>query len=72
MEWLFGDEFWIFIPAETEVEFHDKLAEWSKEVENLKREKGLSGEIFIHYFRWMGDFFTGDWGESFWGSSYYE
>jgi ABC-type dipeptide/oligopeptide/nickel transport system permease component len=27
--------------------------------------------LFIQYHRWLGDFFTGDWGESILGDSYY-
>jgi oligopeptide transport system permease protein len=33
--------------------------------------ENMSDSIFLNYFRWLGAIFTGDWGESLLGESYY-
>jgi len=33
-------------------------------VENLRAELGLNRPAYVQYFTWLGDFVTGDWGES--------
>ncbi len=34
-------------------------------LQELRRELGLNAPLHIQYFRWLTDFFTGDWGQSF-------
>ena len=40
-------------------------------IKELKHELGLDKPLIVYYFRWIGDFFTRDWGESIMGESYY-
>lgn len=39
--------------------------------EEIIKEYNLYEPLIIQYFRWMGNFFTGDWGESLMSASYY-
>jgi ABC-type dipeptide/oligopeptide/nickel transport system permease component len=39
--------------------------------EEIVKELHLNESLITKYFRWMGNFFTGDWGESIMPASYY-
>jgi len=40
--------------------------------ENIYQVLGVdTSPVIVKYFRWIGDFFTGDLGQSLFGSSYY-
>ena len=51
---------------------------FSETVSQVERERILDdlgidiSPLIIKYFLWMGDFFTGNWGYSFYGDSHYK
>jgi peptide/nickel transport system permease protein len=43
------------------------------ELEKIYEQFGIdTSPLVVKYFKWMGDFFTGDWGESIMPASYYK
>jgi len=44
----------------------------SAQLEKLYEQLGVdTSPLIVRYFRYMGDFFTGDWGKSLYDESYY-
>jgi peptide/nickel transport system permease protein len=42
------------------------------ELETLYMQLGIdTSPLVVRYFHWMGNFFNGNWGESYYGYSYY-
>jgi peptide/nickel transport system permease protein len=40
-------------------------------IKDLRHKIGIDAPLIVQYFRWIGDFFTGNWGESWMGYSWY-
>ena len=43
----------------------------SPEMVDLMKQWGFYDSVITKYLKWMGGFFSGDWGESLLGSSHY-
>ena len=42
-----------------------------EEIKSYLNEQGVYQPLVVKYFKWLGDFFTGNWGDSLYPDSYY-